>query len=163
MGSSTLSLPASLSPGESISAPVTFTPTALGDNPGQLTANYTGATSTIDLDGQGVTSYGTNNMSPNEVGFELQPIAGNTVSTPVTFTNMSMSPITVTGLSGSVLPFPATNLPSTPTTLEPSGQAADSLTITVSFAPPGSSGDFVHEFNSVFTLKNTIAGNREHF
>jgi hypothetical protein len=159
IGTPTPTLPASLSTGQSISVPVTFTPNAYGDNRGQLTANYTGATTTITLDGQGVTSSITLDMSPNEVDFGLQPIAGSTVSTPVTFTNMTANPITVTGFSLPALPFTATNLPSTPATIEPNGQTGDSLTIDVNFAPPGSSGDFVHMFNSVFTLKITITGN----
>jgi hypothetical protein len=163
MGSPAPTLPASLSTGQSISVPLTFTPTALGDNPGQLTANFTGATSTISLDGQGVTSSATINMSQDEVNFGLQPIAGSTVSTTVTFTNMSSSPITWTSLKLPVLPFTATTLPSTPYTLEPNGQANDSWTMTVSFAPPGSSGDFVHVFNSVFTLDATVGGTAEAF
>ena len=158
IGSSTPSLPASLSTGQSITVPVTFTPTAFGDNSGQVTANYSGATSTISLDGQGVTSSATISMSPSEVNFGLQPIAGSTVTIPVTFTNMSANPITWTGIKLPILPFTATNLPSTPLTLEPNGQANDSWTIDVSFAPPSSSGDFVHVFNSVFTLNVSGSG-----
>jgi hypothetical protein len=163
MGTPAPSLPVSLSPGQSISVPLTFTPNALGDDPGQLTANFAGATSTISLDGQGVTSSATLSMSPSEVNFGLQPIAGSTVNTPVTFTNMSANPITITGLRDPVLPFTTTNLPATGQILEPNGQANDSITITVSFAPPGSSGDFVHAFNGVFTLDTTIGSNAEDF
>jgi PQQ-like domain len=158
MGTPSLSLPASLSTGQSITVPVTFTPTALGANAGQLTANYSGATTTVALSGQGVTSSATLTISPTQVNFQLQPIAGSTVNTPVTYTNVSSSAITVTGFTSPVLPFTATNLPTTPLTLEPNGQAGDSVTITITFTPPGSSGDFVHVFNGVFTL-DTTAGN----
>jgi hypothetical protein len=53
IGTPSMALPASLTSGESITVPVTFTPTALGANPGTLTANATGAASEIDLSGQG--------------------------------------------------------------------------------------------------------------
>ena len=127
MGAPSVSLPASLSAGQSLTVPITFTPNALGNNPGQLTANYTGATSTISLDGQGETSSATLAMSPSEINFGLQPIAGSTVSVPVTITNMSASAIVLTGITSPVLPFAATNLPTTPLTMDPSGQAGTRL------------------------------------
>jgi hypothetical protein len=163
MGTPDLSLPASLTTGQSITVPITFTPNALGDNPGEITANYAGAASTISLDGQGVTPSATISMSPSEVDFGLQPIGGSTAHATVTFTNTSTNPITWTGLKLPVLPFTATNLPSTPYTLEPYGQSNDSWTITVNFTPPGSSGDFVHVFNSVFTLDANVGGTAEAF
>jgi hypothetical protein len=146
-----LTLPASLSTGQSITVPVTFTPTALGANAGQLSANVTGATSTIALSGQGLTSSATLSASPDQVDFGLAPIAGSTVSIPVTFTNVSGSSINITGFSSPVLPFSITNGPSTG-----SLGAGDQITFTVNFAPPGSSGDFVHVFNSVATLDTSV-------
>ena len=163
LGNSPPSLPISLSTGQSITVPINFTPTALGDNRGQLTANFTGATATISLDGQGETSTASLSISPAQVTFAPVLIASSTVSQTVTITNISSSPITWTGLSLPVLPFTATNLPSTPLTLAPYGQAGDSWPITVSFNPPGSSGDFVHVFNSVFTLDATVSGQAKAF
>ncbi len=156
LGTPSMSLPAALSTDQSITVPVTFTPTALGANAGTLTANVTGAASTIDLSGQGQTSTASLSVSPDEVDFVPQPIAGPTASIPVTFTNISSSAISVTGISSPVLPFSLTGVPTTPLTLEPNGEAGDSLTFTVDFAPPGSSGDFVHDFNGVTTLDTSV-------
>jgi hypothetical protein len=72
---------------------------------------------------------------------------------PITFTNVSSAAINVTGFAGPILPFTVTNVP-TNQTIQPNG----TLTIDVVFHPPSSSGDFVHVFNSVGTLK-TGSGN----
>jgi len=163
IGAPDRSLPATLTTGESITVPVTFTPNVLGANAGQLTLNATGAATNISLIGQGLTSTATLTLSPDEVDFGLQPIAGSTVSTSDTFTNISSSQIVITSFKVPVLPFAVTNPPTTPLTLQPNGQVGDSLTINVTFDPPGSSGDFVHVFNSVATLNTTIGGESEQF
>jgi hypothetical protein len=132
--------------------PVTFTPAALGANMGQLTANVTGAASTIALSGQGLTSSATLNASPYQLDFGLQPIVGPTVIATVTFTNVSGSSINITGFSSPVLPFSVPSPPSAQTL-----GVGDQLSVTVDFPPPGSSGDFVHVFNSVATLDTVWA------
>ena len=153
MGSPSASLPDSLTTGQSISVPITFTPTALGDNPGSITANVTGGTTEATLDGQGVTPSATFTISPAEVAFAPQLIGGPPTTLGVTFTNVSSNPITISGFKAPALPFTVTNPPA-----NQSLGAGDSLSFTVSFAPPGSSGDFDHEFASVATL-DTTAGN----
>ncbi len=156
IGSPSRSLPASLSSGQSITVPVTFTPNALGTNTGVLTANLSGDTATVDLSGEGDTSSPSLSLSLDSVAFTAQPIGSSTVSIPETVTNISSSPITVDAIADPTLPFTLTGVPSTPLTLEPSGQSNDSLTFTVNFAPPGSSGDFDHDFNSLATLDTSL-------
>jgi len=151
MGAPSFSLPASLSAGESITVPVTFTPAALGVNAGQLTANLAGATSVLSLSGQGVTSTATLSAAPDEVDFGLQPIAGSRVTETVTFTNVSPNSINITGFSGPALPFYVPDPPAAQI-LGSGGQ----VTFSVFYYPPGSSGDFVHVFNTVATLDTSI-------
>jgi hypothetical protein len=151
MGTPSANLPASLSTGQTISVPVTFTPTALGANPGTLTANVTGGTSELTLSGLGLTPTATFTISPTEVDFVAQPIGGSSVELPVTFTNVSGSSINITGFSNPALPFSVSGTPS-----DGAFGAGDALTFDVHFAPPGSSGDFDHEFASTATLDTSV-------
>jgi hypothetical protein len=155
IGAPSASLPASLSTGQSITVPITFTPNALGANSGTLTANVTGAASAIALTGQGETPVASFTISPVEANFPPELIGGP-VSTPVpiTFKNVSSNSIIVTGFTSPILPFKVTNPPANQT-IQPNG---GTLTFNVVFHPPSSSGDFVHVFNSVATLE-TSAGN----
>jgi hypothetical protein len=154
LGTPSTALPASLATGQTITVPVTFTPNALGGLAGTLTANESGATATVSLSGQGISASGPLSASPSVADFDVQPIGGPLVSRLVTFTNVSTSPVTVTGFIAPRLPFAVTGAPTLPTTLA----ANQSISFTVDFSPPGSSGDFVHVFGGVAVLE-TSAGN----
>jgi outer membrane protein OmpA-like peptidoglycan-associated protein len=151
MGTPSMTLPATLSAHQSITVPVTFTPTALGANPGTLTANATGATSEINLNGQGGTATASFTITPTSADFVPVPSGGNDVTLPITFTNVSSSAINVQGFNSPTLPFTVTDVP-TNQTIAPNG----TVTFTVQFAPPGSSGDFDHVFESVATLDTSV-------
>src|ERR1035437_4331897 len=144
MGAPSRTLPATLPTGETITVPVTFTPTALGANPGTLTANVTGAASEITLNGQGETATASFTISPTSADFAPVPGGGSDVTMDITFTNVSSSAINVTGFSLPTLPFTVTDPPANQT-IQPNG----TLTFSVQFAPPGSSGNFDHVFDSV--------------
>jgi hypothetical protein len=147
-----LPLPATLSTGQSITVPVTFHPPALGANPGTLTANITGAASTITLTGQGETPTASFTISPDEASFTPELIGGSaSTPIPITFTNVSPAAINVTGFSAPILPFTVSNAPAKQT-IQPNG----TLTIDLVFHPPSSSGDFIHVFNSVATLQTSV-------
>jgi hypothetical protein len=156
VGTSTPPLPATLASGQSISVPITFTPQAFGANPGTLTANFTGATASIDLSGQGDTTNPSLSFSPDEVTFAPQLIGAAQVFSPVTVTNISSSAITVSGFLWPSSPFGVGDYPTTPDTLAPSGQSGDSFTFLVGFTPPGSSGDFDHDFNALTTIETNV-------
>ena len=147
VGTPDLALPASLSAGQSITVPVTFTPNAIGGLTGTLTANVTSATAAVTLGGQGLSATEPISASPSAADFAAQPIGGPTVPLPVRFTNVSASPVTITGFSAPALPFAVTSPPADGTL----GPGA-SVNFTVDFSPPGSSGDFVHVFGGVLTL-----------
>jgi len=161
IGASAPTTPVSLSAGQTMSVPVTFTPSAYGTQTGTLTANtLTGGTATattaVNLTGVGLVS-STVVASPMEADFAARPIGGAMVSMPVTLTNTTANPINITGFVPplSSTPFTVTGAPTTfPTTLG----SGSSLTLTISFSPPGSSGNFAHVFGSVATLQ-TDAGN----
>jgi hypothetical protein len=105
IGLPSLALPAVLSQGQSITVPVTFTPNAAGGLSGVLTANDTGGTVSLGLNGVGLLSTGPVSVSPSEVDFGTQLIGGAVVSEPVTLTNATGSSISITGISDPTLPF----------------------------------------------------------
>ena len=156
IGTPSLSLPATLTSGQSITVPVTFTPQAFGANPGTLTANVTGATATIELSGQGDTTNPSLSFSPDAVVFAPQLIGAPQVFLPVTVSNISSSAITVSGYVDPKSPFAVGDYPGTPLTLAPSGQAGSSFTFHVGYLPPGSSGDFDHDFNGLTTIDTSV-------
>ncbi|MGC1238349.1 MAG: choice-of-anchor D domain-containing protein [Acidimicrobiales bacterium] len=148
-----ISLPASLSSGQSITVPITFHPATLGANLGTLTTNFTGATSTITLAGQGETPNASFTISPDEANFPPELIGGRASEPiPITFTNVSSTAINVTGFASPILPFTVTNAPANQT-IQPNG---GTLTFNVVFHPPSSSGDFAHVSNSVATLETSV-------
>jgi hypothetical protein len=154
LGTPSVPLPASLVSGESITVPITFTPTALGSNQGTVTANVIGAASEITLSGQGETPTASFTISPDQIIFPASLIGGP-ASTPkrVTFTNVSSSAIKVTGFTSPILPFKVTNPPANQIMRADGGK----FSFNIVFYPPASSGDFVQVFNGVATV-DTSAG-----
>ena len=158
MGEPDQTLPASLTAGQSITVPVTFTPNAIGANTGTLVANVTSGTATVTLSGDGlsatepISATEPRSVTPGVADFGHQPIGGSMQSQPVTFTNVSASAVTITGLSAPALPFAVTGAPASGTLLG----AGASITVTVTFSPPGSSGDFEHVFGGVATLHTSV-------
>ena len=152
LGAPSISLPARISTGESITVPVTFTPTALGTNAGILTANIAGATSAISLTGEGGTAATSFDITPEEAVFPPQKIGGRPASPiSVTFTNVSSDSINVTGFESPASPFSVIDPPADQT-VPPGG----SLIYTVEYYPPISSGDFDHLFSNVATLETNV-------
>ncbi len=148
---------ATLQPGNSISVPVTFTPNSIGTNSGSLTVNVsTGSVMgavTVTLSGTGLSATSAVVASPASLNFGDQPIAGHSVSTSVTMTNQSGSPITVTGFTSplATTPFTVTGAPANQVLAN-----GASVTFTVTFTPPGSSGNFSHSFSAVATLDTSV-------
>jgi hypothetical protein len=158
IGSSTPALQTILTTGQSVSMPVTFTPTTIGTNTGTLTASVSDSngpsTATITLEGDGLAASQFMSATPEEVNFSPQPIDGDEITQPVTFTNDSLTPVTISGLTPPAPPFSITGAPAANTVVQPGG----TISFTVTFTPPGSSGDFVHVFGGVATI-DTSAGN----
>jgi len=153
VGTPSLLLPATLSAGQTITVPITFTPNALGPLSATLTANNTGPTAVVTLTGQGLAATTPLSASPSSVAFGVQPTSGSVVSTRETFTNVSASPVTITGFTGPTSPFDVPTPPSNVTIA-----TGGTVNFTVNFTPPGTSGNFAHVFSGVATLV-TNSGN----
>ena len=90
------------------------------------------------------------------LNFGLQPIGGDAVDATVSFQNTSSSSVTVDSVnieSGSPAPFSIGILPEPLPTVAPKG----TLSVPVVFTPPGTSGDFVQNFDDQLVL-TTSAG-----
>ena len=120
---------------------------------GSLAADVTGATVTVALSDQGLSSTSPLSAAPATLDFSSQPIDGPMVNQSVTFTNVSASAVTITGFSDPALPFAVPNPPAN-ATINPGAK----VSFTVDFTPPGSSGDFDHVYGGVVALE-TSSGN----
>src|SRR5487761_2299629 len=155
LGTPSMTLPAALSAGQTITVPVTFTPTAIGSLPGTLTANDSGGTAVLSLSGQGLSATTTLSAVPSSVDFAAQPIGGSTVSQLVTFTNVSGSAVSITGFSAPAMPF---SVPTPPATGTLANNA--SVSFTVDFHPPGASGNFGNvQLGTTATLHFSVDNN----
>jgi len=103
------------------------------------------------LSGQGETATASFTISPTAAAFAPVPIGSSDVTQDITFTNASLSAIDVTGFTLPTLPFTVTDPPANQVVA-----SGGTVTFTVQFAPPTSSGDFDHVFDSVATLDTSV-------
>ena len=132
--------PFSIASGDTIVVPVTFHPTTEGPIVGALQVTTDAGTFSIPLSGVGLSATPNLAATPALLAFGPSAIGEATVQT-VTFTNVSASILTVTGIAVPASPFSASGLPSLGSTLAP----GDSVTATISFLPTaaGSSAGFL--------------------
>ena len=130
-----LTLPTSLSAGQTISFSVIFTPTTAGSVTGSLAIASTAPNSTLNvsLSGTGLT-LGLLGASPASLSFG-NIAAGTTTSLSETVTNSGGSPITISQITPSGTEFGVSGI-TLPLTLA----ASQSATFSVSFAAPQSGG-----------------------
>ncbi|GAA1979854.1 choice-of-anchor D domain-containing protein [Kitasatospora viridis] len=121
------SLPVTLTAGQSLAVPVTFSPTTPGPAVGQLTVSTAaGAT------GLALTGYGTQpglQPSPGTLTFGTVP-TGTTRTLGVTFTNTGTAPETVSATAAPAAPFSASGLPANGTVIQPQQSVAVQVTYT---------------------------------
>ncbi len=143
-----LSLPLTLSSGQSVSFSVTFAPTASGSVSGSLSlaSNATDSTLAVILSGTGTTQ--TLSMSPATLSFG-DVLIGSTSVLPVVATNTGTTSITLSQATISGTGFSFTG-PSLPVTLA-SGQAAS---FSVTFAPT-TGGNVTGSLSVVSTASNS--------
>ncbi|HEV2636516.1 MAG TPA: choice-of-anchor D domain-containing protein [Actinocrinis sp.] len=127
-GATAPALPVSLSTGQTLSVPVTFTPTATGGATGSLVFTTSSGTVSFDLHGTGTkTGLG---ATPGTLAFGTVPTgAHNTVS--VSITNTGTASVTITGSTAPTAPFSATGFPANGSTLA----AGASVSIPVTYTP----------------------------
>ncbi len=140
VGASTPALPATLNTGDTLTAPVTFTPGTAGAAGGSLVATTSdGATAKIPLSGEGEPAGPDLVVYPCCVSFGGVTV-GSSASNTVTFTNDGAATLHVNGVNLPTAPYDVTGMPAAGATI-PSG---GSVTATVTFAPE-SVGEYTNE------------------
>ena len=148
LGTSTPSLPATLTAGQKISVPVTFSPTDTGLIAGQLTAGTDAGDVSFSLSGTGQAAAGLLQANPAFLSLGGTAVGGELTGT-VTFSNAGGQPLTVAGFTGpsaANTPFSATGAPAANQTLQP----GDSVTVDISFDPKS-----VGQYTDTITLNTT--------
>ncbi len=131
VGTPSSALPATLSAGQQIEVPITFTPTASGQVGATLTARTsTGKTDAFSLSGVGQTAHAKLEATPPVVTFG-GTTPGGELSAGATFRNVGGEALTINEVTLPKQPFGASGVPRTGAEIAPGG----SLTITVTFDP----------------------------
>ena len=136
-------VPVTLNRGDTLSVPVTFTPSQTGPVAGQLTATTTdGATVSFSLSGTGQAPEGLLAADPAFLSLGGTEVGGELTGT-VTFSNQGAGPLTVSAFDSPSAPFSVSDPPST---IAP----GDSVTVDVSFDPQA-----VGQYNDEIRLSTT--------
>jgi hypothetical protein len=153
-GTTTPALPVTLSAGQTLTVPLTFTPAKLGLQSGTLTANTNAGAVNLPLNADGVASTVPITSTPPSVDFGTLPIGGPPSNTTITFTNTGGSAFTVTGFDDPVGPFTVTGAPATDgsVTIQPGG----TIGVGLRFTPPSTSGAFVQTFNGQMLMETNV-------
>jgi len=148
-------LPVTLQAGETVSVPVTFRPEVLGGQVATLTVTTANGTVSLPVSGLGLSdAKGPIGTSPDHVNFGTLAIGSKPAIQKLTFTNNSSGPVT---LSDILLPNGPFSLQGVERLPAPLAKGA-STSLTVTFTPPRTSGDFPQVFTADVTAKTT-AGN----
>ncbi|MCW2871817.1 MAG: bamB 2 [Streptomyces oryziradicis] len=131
-------LPTSLTPGQQLSVPVSFAPTAAGGSGGVLTVTTSTGSFALSLHGNGTTpGLG---AAPATLDFGSQP-TGTTKTLNVQITNTGTATETIStnpgGSTGPSQPFTATGLPAEGTAVD----AGKSFVVSVTYAPTTAQND----------------------
>ena len=155
-GTPSKALPASLVAGESLSVPVTFTPTVGGNVAGTLTATALGGNASIGLSGTGQTQAAQLITTPPFVSFGGVTTGGAGSASSITISNTGGQPATISALTAPAAPFITTGAPAVGTVVQP-GQ---SIAIGISFVPTvdGSFYDAISLTSSAGTLQVPLTG-----
>jgi hypothetical protein len=150
-GTPSTALPASLAAeGDTISIPITFSPSAIGPAGGNLTVTTDSGTVSIPVSGTG------ESPSPELIGnIPLLSLGGttvdNTLNGTVTFTNVGDAPLTISNVVLPSPPFTASGAPSVGEQLA----ANQSVTIEINFTPTT-----VGQFSDSIELDDSADGER---
>ncbi|HEY7829518.1 MAG TPA: choice-of-anchor D domain-containing protein [Solirubrobacteraceae bacterium] len=146
LGTASPALPATLTPGQTISLPVTFKPTQTGVVGGVLTATTsTGKTVTFALSGTAQAASAQLEVTPPLVSFGGTAVGGH-LSSSATFRNVGGAPLTINKVNLPAAPFSASGVPSAGSTIAP----GSSITVTVAFDPTQAG-----TFNDIIGLETT--------
>jgi len=144
-GASTPGLPATLHAGQTLSVPVTFRPEVLGGQVGTLTITTTNGTVVVPINGLGLSDKkGPIRASPAFVNFGTVALGSPPSHQQVTFTNNTSGSITVSDILLPSGPFSLHGAGHLPLLLAPGVHTS----LTVTFTPPRTSGDFPQVFTA---------------
>ncbi len=131
LGTPSIALPASLTTGETLTVPVTYTPTQPGAAGGSVTVATGGqGTTVISLTGNGEVDGPSLTSSTLGVSFGGIP-PGQQSSQSVSFANNGSEPLTISGVTDPSPPFTVSGAPSTGDVLQPGAQ----VVVGIEFAP----------------------------
>src|SRR5262249_32999082 len=122
--------PVTLSTGQTLTVPVTFTPTRVGIRSAAVIAQTDSGPVSTTVTGVGRRPTAVLSVSPKTVSFGGAPI-NQVLSSTVTIANVGGAPLVINSVTAPSSPFSATGMPGAGTTLGPS----TSVTVTVTFAP----------------------------
>lgn len=125
-----------LAPGNTVSFPVTFTPSAIGAASGTLTVTTASGISTVGLSGTGLSPTPLLTATPPSISFGGIAI-GNTSSATITLGNAGAQPLQITSRTLPTSPFSATGVPAVGAMIPAGGSVAVTLTFS-----PGGPGSF---------------------
>ncbi|MBI1376571.1 MAG: choice-of-anchor D domain-containing protein [Frankiales bacterium] len=133
-------LPLQLHDGDTVTVPVTFHPTTTGAAAGILTASTSSPAYRIgaDLSGTGVESAARLTITPGTLDLGTLAVKSAPAANTVTLTNAGQTSLTFGSVSGPNPPFSVTGAPPNGSTLA----GGQSVSVTVSFAPPKDPGTF---------------------
>jgi iron transport multicopper oxidase len=153
VGTASPSLPATLTTGQTIEVPITFSPTGTGPIGATLTATTSSKkTAAFGLSGTGLATGPKLEATPPLVTFD-GTIVGEHESAGATFRNVGGSPLTINGVHLPAAPFATGGVPSVGAKIEP----GHSVTITVTFEP-SAAGTFNDEIGLETTGGNEAVG-----
>lgn len=145
-------LPVSLTAGQQLAIPVSFTPSAAGGASGQLTVTTSTGSFLLSLHGNG-TKPGLA-ASPGTVAFASLP-SGTNATLNVQVTNTGTAAETVGATTAPAAPFSATGLPAAGTSVAPGGSFVASVTYTPTAAGTDSSSITVTSTSGTLTIPIT--------
>ncbi len=141
LGTPSLPLPATLTAGQSLGVPVTFSPAAALPAAATLTVGMTGGafpTQRFGLAGAGEYATGHPVLSPAEIDFGNVAVGTGAQTEAVQLQNVGAEPLTITSVTLPHAPFSVTSPPAGGTVVAP----GSNLTLPIDFAPVGI-GNFV--------------------
>ena len=130
LGTLSPALPATLTKGGTISIPVTFSPTAVGAQSGQINVTTSAGSQSFSVSGTGQPPPPKLTVDQSSISFG-SAVTGSHATRTVKYTNTGGQTLTISAVHAPSAPFSLTGAPATGSTIAP----GSSVTVTVNFDP----------------------------